>query len=241
MSRLGWAPFVLLLALSAGCASGDATRDAARRRGLEFVEAEGRRLDKEHADRYVVVQEGRLAASASAPDDALRAAERTETTPLHRFVFRPADRGDRVYRMAYMPTGGVVVGRRFFDALRARATWTAGRPLVIEHLGVRREVDLERTPRLEIEVTTLDQEHRRTLSAVVDLAFDGALLVPEELAVQLEAHLFEVPGRTEVQVALGRPFAARRALVFARVPRLGLGADVEIVFETRPPTAGAKP
>lgn len=225
----------LVLGLAA-CAGGPVTVEGARDRNRQFVEIAARRLRESHARRYVVVQEGDVAAAATAADDAVRAAERRKAAPLHRFVFRPGDEGERAYRMAFMPTGGVVVGRRFFETFGARASWRPGKPLVVERLGTRRELDLAETPRLDLRVETLDREGDTRLSAVVDLDFDGALLVPPEIARELGLERFEIPGDVDVQVALGRPFRARRALVLAHVPLLRFAAPVEVAFETPPDT-----
>jgi hypothetical protein len=231
---------LLLGATLAACAGGPTTVEEARGRNLAFVESGSSHLASRYARRVVVVQQGGLAAAASAPDDAVRAAERKAPAPLHRFVFRPGDEGERQYSMAFMPTGGVVAGRRLFEGLGARASWRPGKPLVVERLGTRRELDLERVPRLEIEVETLDRERTRTLLAVVDLDFDGVLLVPQEAAAEMGLERFEIPGSADVQVALGRPFFARRALVLVRVPVLHLGAPMEAAFESRP-DAGSAP
>lgn len=230
LATLGLATVLGLVA----CAGGPTTVDAARARNLEYVEGEATALGERHPERFVVIQRGGLAAAATAADDAVRAAERREAAPLHRYVFRPGDEGKRAYRMTFLPTGGVVVGRRFFEAFRARASWRPGKPLVVERLGTRRELDLEQTPRLGLIVETLDREQEIVISAVMDLDFDGALLIEPATAEALGLERFEIPGDADVQVALGRPFRARRALALVHVPLLQLDAVVEIAFETAP-------
>lgn len=139
--------------------------------------------------------------------------------------------------MAFLPDGGLVAGQAFVAALRATASWSPGQQLVLERLGRRREMG--EAPRLAIEVETLDREHRETLDVVFDPDFDGSLVLPAAVAQRLRLHLFEVPGRADVQVALGRPFEARRAMVLVRISAIDAAGPVEALFEV--PSAGASP
>lgn len=183
------------------------------------------------AKRWVVVQRGEIAAGASFPDDAVRAAKSKAADVAHRYVFRPADRGDRLFRMAYVAQGGVVVGRVFLENLGLEAVGVAGRPPLLRRKGAGGGIDLAKTPRLPLDLTTLDDATRISVDAAYDPDFDGGLLVPRELAASLALPLYEIPGAAEVQVALGRPFRARRATVLAKVPGLGPRGPVEVVFE----------
>ena len=232
-------PALLLALAAAACAGPPRTVEGQREESLGAVEGHERSLAERHGSRFVVVQRGQVVAAASLADDAVRAAERRAPPWEHRFVFRPGDEGPRLHRLAFLPEGGVVAGRGFFEDLGVAVSWRAGQPLVLDRLGRRREVDLLATPRLEIVLRTLDRERSVTLEAAVDPDFDGPLLLPPELARTLELHRFEIPGHAEVQVALGRPFAARRAHVLAELPLLGQRGPVEVVYETAPPAPPA--
>jgi hypothetical protein len=222
---------VLALTLAA-CAATVRNRavDEARARDEEALASHADELDApDLAKQYVVVQDGDVAASASLADDAVRAAaEKSPSTP-HRFVFRPTDRGTPLYRMAYLAEGGVVVGRRFLADVGYEP---AGRPTAVRAHGSRSVVDLGKTPRLAVEIATLDGAVRRIVDAVYDPDFDGGLLVPVAVAAELSLERFEIPGDAEIQVALGRPFRARRASALAKVPALAASGMVEVVYES---------
>jgi len=185
----------------------------------------------EFESKYVVVQDGDVAATATLADDAVRLAAEKSPTPAHRFVFRPAERGTPNYRMAFLAEGGVVVGRRFLEALGLEAVGAPGRASVVRAKGARTGFDLPPTARLAVEVTTLDGATRRTIQAVYDPDFDGPLLVPVAVAAEFALERYEVPGRADIQVAIGRPFRAHRATVLADVPALSASGTVEVVYE----------
>jgi hypothetical protein len=215
----------------AACASTAAPRvvDEARRRDDAAVAAHADELDDaKSAKRYVVVQDGDVAATAPLVDEALRAAAAKSPTTPHRFVFRPADRGTPLYRMAYLAEGGVVVGRGFLAAIGYEPT---GKPSVVRAKGGRAGFDLGTPPRLAFDVETLDGAARRAIEAVYDPDFDGGLLVPVDVAAELSLERFELPGDAEVQVALGRPFRAHRATALAKVASLSASGTIEVVYE----------
>jgi hypothetical protein len=187
------------------------------------------------AERYIVVQDGDVAATARFADDAIGAAWAKSPTTPHRFVFRPADRGTPLYRMAYVADGGVVAGRRFLEALGLEAVGAPGQPPVVRAKGARTGVGLGTPPRLAVEIATLDGAARRTIDAVYDPDFDGGLLVPVAVAAELALERYEVPGDAEVQVALGRPFLAHRATALAECATLSASGTVEVVYERTSP------
>jgi len=187
------------------------------------------------AGRWIVVQHGGVAAVASLPDDAVRAADAESPDALHRFVYRPSDAGRHLYRMAYVPDGGVAAGRRFLADLGLATTGPAARPTGLHRADGGAAIDLGRVPRFEIEIESLDGAARVTLTAAYDPDFDGGLLVPRQTAAALRLERFEIPGGADVQVALGRPFNAARATAVVTVPELQTSGPAEIVFETPGP------
>ena len=230
-------PALLLVLLCGACASGPATDtiDAQRKLNEEALASNAAAIDAtEHARRWVVVQKGIVVASASLPDDAVRAAQAKDAPASHRFVFRPGDRGTPLYRLAYLAEGGVVVGRRFLADLSLEAAGAAGRPPVVRRKTGGTGVDLAQTRRLVIEIASLDASVRRTISAAYDPDFDGGLLVTREVAAALHLERFEIPGGAQVQVALGRPFRAHRATVIAKIQALETSGPAEVVYETAP-------
>jgi len=223
------ARFLCVVAL-AGCGVTASTKavDAARERDEECLSARAADFDgPAFAGKYVVVQDGEVAATATLADDAAREAAKKDAGPPHRFVFRPSDRGATpAYRMAYLAEGGVVVGKKFLQTLGIES----GRLLDAAEM---RPVHLKLlvTPHVKIDVETLDGSARRTIDAVYDPDFDGSLLVPVAVASALSLQRFEIPGEADVQVALGRPFRARRALVIAKVAGIAASGAVEVEYE----------
>lgn len=229
---------LVLVAALAACSSSArllAIEDA-RAKDEEAVAAREAEIDgSKYADQYLVVQDGDVAATARTADEAVRAAAAKSAEPAHRYVFRPADRATPLYRMAYLAEGGVVVGRRFLADVGLEVKGAAGAAPVVRHAKSRSIVDLRPTQRLAVEVATLDGAVRRTIEATYDPDFDGGLLVPVEVAGELALERFELPGDAEVQVALGRPFRARRATALATVASLSASGAVEVVYENKSP------
>lgn len=230
--------FLALALLASACATtaleSPALEDA-RRKDDEFVAANGATLDgPPYAKRWVVVQRGEVVGAAALPDDAVRAAESSAKDVVHRFVFRPEDRGTRPMRLAYLAEGGIVAGRRFLADMGAEAVGPPGRPAQLKRKGAMRGVDLSHTPRLEIELTSLDGAAHATVSAAFDPDFDGGLLLTREVAASLALERFEIPGGADVQVALGRPFRAHRATLIAKCGALQVSGFAEAVYETAP-------
>jgi hypothetical protein len=226
-------PAALLLAACASRTPPTSAEDA-RSQNEETLTARAAELDSpKNARRYVVVQNGAVAAIASLPDDAVRAARAKSAAVRHRFVFRPVDRGERLWRMAYVAQGGVVAGRRFLDDLGLEAVGPPGRPPLLRRRGGAGGLDLAKTP-LRLELSTLEGAAAETVDAAYDPDFDGTLLLPRDVATRLSLELYEIPGAADVQVALGRPFRARRATVLAKVAGFLAAGPIEVVFETTP-------
>ena len=224
---------LLAAALLAACSSGPKPDPVGDARRLDEDAVAARDADDPHdAGKWIVVQHGEAVAVASLPDDAVRAAELTSPDALHRFVYRPADRGQRLYRMAYVPDGGVAAGRRFLADLGLETTGPAGRATGLRRRGGAAGIDLTQTPRFAIEVASLDGSAHVTLAAAYDPDFDGGLLVPRAAASALHLERFEIPGGADVQVALGRPFSAARATAIVTVVALQTSGPAEVVFET---------
>ena len=218
------------LVVAAGCASAAPGSVAALRAAdAEFVKKAAPALSAKHGTKYIVVANGGVAAVASLPDDAVRAAADSP----HRFIFRAADGGPRMYRTTYLPVGGAAVGRKVFENLGYHVTGGGGRPLVLVSGGTRRVIDPATAPRLSIAVSTLDGTVSRTLEFPVDPDFDGGLLLTTLLGDEFQTAQSEVPGDAEVQVALGRPFEARRALLLVRIASLGVSGVVEALVPTK--------
>lgn len=229
----------------AGCASG-VTLDAVRAKDLECVDARGADLAAKNPHSWIVVEHGEVTAISPAADDAVRAAQaqraaapRPASGAPHRFVFRPRDRGDRLYRLAFLPEGGIVAGRQFLEALGFRVTSVGtggpGRTLVLDHHGSRRTMDLAERPRVRIDLTPLGGGPVTSVDVPLDPDFDGPVLLSDALARGLDLDRAEIPGAAEVQVALGRPFNARRAFASAKCPDLSASAAVEILTPAAPP------
>lgn len=233
MIRRSLAPLVTAacLALAACTSSKPGSLESARKANQEFALKEAGPISAKHGAKFVVVENAEVIAAGSLADDAVRAAAqfeaRTGRRSPHRFVFRTSDRGPRLYRTTYLATGGIAAGRKLFQDLGFQVTGGAGRALVLDAGARRRTLDAAREPLLEIEVAALDGSGKQTLRVPVDPDFDGGLLVSRELAPGLATERAEIPGDAEVQVALGRPFDARRAFVWVRVPSLGVAGPVE--------------
>jgi hypothetical protein len=221
----------LVLAACATAPTGPSPEWLARTADEEAVERLGAQLDTKYGRRYVVVADAEVRAAAFLPDDAIRAAPQDATPPLHRYVFRPADRGDRLYRMTYVAEGGVVVGRKFLEDLELESTIGDEGRAVLRRRGGAGGLPVTAPSRVALVLTSLDGAHVERVSAVYDPDFDGGLLVPPSLARRFALQLFEIPGSAEVQVALGRPFRAQRANLLARVEALGVAGPVEVLTE----------
>lgn len=208
----------------AACASSDDAVLRERRANAAFVDANAALLDGKHGGEAVAVQRGALAASARTESEAARLAEEKDPGAAHRFVFRPARRGDRMLRTAWLPQGGVAVGRGFLEDLGFRVRASAPGTLSLDGPGGRKTLDLARDPLVRVVVRTLDGRRTVEVAAAVDRDFDGGLLLAPEHGAALGVVRWETPGRAEVQIALGRPFDARRAIVLAEVPALGAAA-----------------
>jgi hypothetical protein len=226
----------LAAALLTACASAlkvDAAADA-RRADEDAVAMHAADLDgTAYAGKWVVVQDGDIAASSATPAEALRGAPSPPHAPAHRFLFRPQDRGPRDFRMAYVAEGGVVAGRRFLADLGVE-TVGAGSETSLRQRGGTRAALLDDGRRFTFDVAPPDGSAHRTVSAVLDPDFDGTLLLPRAVALEMGLELFEVPGTADVQVALGRPFRAHRAVVAVRLPALDASGLAEALFETAP-------
>lgn len=232
---------ILLALAGAACATAgaDAVVDAERRRDQEFVDARGAAHLAPTAATWIAVQGGEAAATGPDADEAARAAAARDPRALHRFVFRTGDAGDRLHRLAFLPTGERVAGRKFLQDLGWRVVSVApgggARPVVLERHGARRTLDLSRTPTLAIEVAPLAGGASAAIDVTLDPDFDGPLLLPEDVRAGLDLARAEIPGRVEVQVALGRPFEARRAWASARCAALDASAPVEVLVPARGP------
>ena len=222
--------------LLAACASSPSEEEveAARRANTEFLQRQGAALAAEHAGKFLVVQGGDLAAESLLPDDAVRVAARRDPSPVHRFVFRPEDAGERLYRMTFLPEGGRVAGKAVFDALGLRVQLLTGSGVMIGRPGRPWAFGASPEGRLAIEVRSLDREHAETIEVAVDPEFDGGLLLDAETAARFGLDRDEIPGVAEVQVALSRPFAARRSLVLVSVPQVSASGVAEALVETLP-------
>lgn len=236
MTTRAVASVAALALLASACASSpsDETVDAARRANQEFLDREGAAIAAAHPGRYLAVQGGSLAGAALLPDDAVRAAAGRDADPPHRFVFRAEDRGDRLYRMAFLPEGGRVAGRRVFEALGLRVQLLPGSGVLLGRPGRPWAFGAAPDGRLAIELRSLDRGTAETIDIAVDPEFDGGLLLDRGTAERLGLRRHEIPGRAEVQVALGRPFDARRALVLVSVPQASASGVVEALVEAPP-------
>lgn len=188
---------------------------------------------------WMVVQGGDVAAVAPSADDAVRGAALRAPHVRHRFVYRAEDPGDRLHRMAYMPEGGMVAGRRLLADLGLRVVGAGapggGRTVVLERRGTRRTIDLAARPRLRLDLQPLAGGPTTTIDVPFDPDFDGPLLLPEDLTHGLDLVRAEIPGTCQVQVALGRPFTARRAWCAARCADLDATGPVEVLVRMPPP------
>jgi hypothetical protein len=235
------AALALALALPA-CASAPTDVEAQRKRDREFLATKAGDLFADAPRSYAIVQTGDAAGSGPTADDAARlAASKAPPGTLHRFIFRKDDAGDRLHRMTFLPEGGLVAGRAFLARLGYRVVSVGssgpGRPLVLERRGSRRTIDLAAHPRLSLELGPLAGTPVVPLDVPLDPDFDGPLLLPAALTAGLDLELAEIPGRAEVQVALGRPFEARRAWVVARSTDLGVTEAVEVLVPAPGPGA----
>jgi hypothetical protein len=208
-------------------------------------------IEQKHAGRFVVVEGGTVVALGTSAAAAAAAADlgilMLPAKPLpagtkppdakprppaeHRFVFRPEDAGDRLYRAAFVPSGGLVAGRRLLEDLGFRVVKTDGEGRVtLERGGKRTVFDPRKTPRVALALTSLNGRSARTLEVPLDADFDGGLFLPPALAIALDAPLAEIPGTCEVQFAVGRPTAVLRGWARARSPDLDAEGTVEILW-----------
>jgi hypothetical protein len=227
---------LLAAALLAACRSapaGDPAADARRADESAVVQFASEIDGPDHAGWWVVVQDGAVAAAGVTPDEAVRAVPEDRAAPAHRFVFRPTDRGPREYRMAYLAEGGIVAGRRFLADLGLE-TVGLGPDTSLRRAGGNRAAPLAGGRRFTFEIAAPGVSAHRTLTAVLDPDFDGALVLPRPVARELGLERFEVPGTADVQVALARPFRAHRATAHVRIAELDTGGLAEVLFETAP-------
>ncbi len=211
----------LLLATAAlaltSCASHADLVAQARGTNDAFLAESGAQVRRDHAERFVAIQNGVVAATGATAAEAAERAADVDPDAAHRYVYRPdaADwtgplGGAAVY-IAYVPEGGTVAG----DALQ---------PL----FGAA-------TDSAELHLTALDGRARVVVSAALDRRFEGTLLVSVATAERLRLERFELPGHVDVEVPLGRPFRARRAMVRVRTAGDAPRQDrvVEALYEAR--------
>jgi hypothetical protein len=234
-----------LVAPLAACRSKPLDLEAQRKLDEEFLATNAEDLFVAHPSGFAAVQGGESAGSAPTADEAAELAEsKAAGRTLHRFVFRKDDAGERLHRMAFLPAGGLVAGRAFLAQLGFRVVSAGGtgaaRTLVVERMGLLTTIDLAAHPRLRLELGPVAGPHDLVLDVPLDPDFDGPLLLPMELAKDLRLELAEIPGKAEVQVALGRPFAARRSWATANCPGLYATQLVEVLVEAPGPGAGKR-
>ena len=232
--RTAIASLALAAALAGtACTSIPRAADEQRRQDAEWVATKGAELTAKTPRTWFAVQGANVVATGPTADDAIRAAARAGAAPFHRFVFRKDDAGDRLHRLAFLPGGGLVAGRKALADLGLRVVGSgsagSGRPIVLERHGSRRTLDLAKTPRLRFDIAPLGGTTAVSLDVTVDPDFDGPLLLPADAVKDLDLALAEIPGRAEVQVALGRPFEGRRAWVTVKCEALDASGAVETI------------
>jgi hypothetical protein len=243
-SRSGLGGLALVAAFAAAlaaCASKHADPvEAQRTKDEEFLAANAESLFHQNPQGWIAVQGGDAAGAGPSADDAAHSAEAVAAPgTLHRFVFRKDDAGERLYRLAFVPEGGLVAGRGFlaslgFKVVSAGKTGPA-RQLVLDRYGAPWKFDLAAAPRLRVELGRLGSAPEMPFDVSLDPDFDGGLLLPDAAAAALDLPRAEIPGRAEVQVALSRPFEARRSWVSAFLPDLGVSGVVEVLVEAPGP------
>ena len=222
---------LLALAILGACAATPDVAGDERARNEAALHESAAEIARGDAGRYVVVQHGRLDGQGPAIEAALAAAARTADDPTHRFVFRPADAGPRFHMMRFLPAGGRGAGPALFEALGVRVERAANGTVTLTGPAQTVRFAERNSPSFEMVVSAPAGGARETLHVAYAGHFDGMLLLDRESAADLGLALFEVPGKSEVEVALGRPFEARRSAVLVRIPRLGVSGRVEVVYE----------
>ena len=169
---------------------------------------------------WVAIADGEASPAASME-------EAHQIAPLapHRYVFQPAEAGDTRPRMAYLPASALIAGREFATKLgltlrrdaRGSAILTRGEKRVAAEAG----------GSLLLRISAPDGSAATTAAVLLDPDFRGPLLISPPVAETLGLRRFEVPGRAHVDVALGRPFSARRARVLITIEELGVSGLVE--------------
>lgn len=226
MHRPSFVALLLVIAplLLTACAGAAEQRDAARRQNL----AAASRLVVESP--VTVVSGGEVVAEAESVEEALSS---LEDSGAHRLWVVPAHSAGRLLPLVYLPAGGAVAGRELLESLGIRRTERTGRPTRLRLGGKSIELDVER-PHLDLELRPLEGGEPRHIRVPLQHDFPAALLLPTETFDELDADRSELSGIDEVQVALGRPFRARRALLRVRLPALGAEGIVPVVSETLP-------
>lgn len=171
---------------------------------------------------WVVVAEGE---AAGAQDD--EKAYEVHADAVQRYVFRPGEAGDVRPRMAYLPTAPIVAGRGFAESLGLTLRRDASGATVLGR-DVRR-VRAAPGEKILVRIATPDGRFESPAAVLLDPDFHGPLLVSRAIAEELGLRRFEIPGEARMDVALGRPFRARRARVRIVVDELGVSETVEVL------------
>jgi hypothetical protein len=146
----------------------------------------------------------------------------------HRYVFRPGDTGDTRPRMAYLPTAALIAGRQFAESLGLTLRRDAdGRAILTRDA---RRLTSEAGGTVIVRVSAPDGSVESAAAVLLDPDFYGPLLLSPSIAEQLGLRRFEVPGVAHVDVALGRPFVARRARLIVRIEELDVAGPVRAIF-----------
>jgi len=168
--------------------------DAERAANRKAFEASIAALRSEHAEQWVAIAGGKVAATGRTPEEVAAAAP----LALHRFIFRVGDEGDGEFPANFW------YGPRF------------GGFGLAEALGITRIGETtEETPfpRARIDVVTLSGEHE-SMDVLVNTVGPPLLLTLDD-AEQLRLARFEVPGALKSSWI---PFPFRRAVVRVSLP-----------------------
>jgi len=209
----------LVASLLAGCTSLDEHIGSARAADQAALEAGAGSQNSI----WVVVAHGEVW-GAETEEEALL----IHATAPHRFVFQRGNAGDTRPRMAYLPTAALIAGQEFAAALGLKLRRNAsGRAILTRDT---RRIAAEPGGTIIVHVEAPDGGDATAAAILLDPGFQGPLLVSPSVAERMGLRRFEIPGTARVDVALGRPFSARRARLRVTIERLGVNAAVETLF-----------
>jgi len=205
---------------------------AEARGGDDFALSEGRDRVAMMEDHFVAVAGGRILGGTMLLEDTARLVSSLDPAPLHAYLFRAGEQGDREESMPIL-YGKRVAGNGLLAALGVKATWDPGEKVLTLSRG-----DLSKAYAAQEGSAAASFLFRsasgagpsRFLECVVASGYAGNALLDAENAALSGLGLSEIPGNVRLAEAYtGRVLECRRALARVEIPERGAGAIVEVI------------